>query len=42
MVEFMLTQRENEKGITVITYRESDANGIAARAFYRRLGFCRM
>lgn len=27
------------KDITVTTYRESDANGIAARAFYKRLGF---
>ena len=27
------------KDITVTTYRESDANGIAARAFYKHLGF---
>ena len=39
MVDFMLTQMDVGKDITVTTYRESDANGIAARAFYKRLGF---
>lgn len=39
MVAFMLTQMEEEKDITVTTYREGDPNGIAARAFYKRLGF---
>lgn len=39
MVTFMLTQMEEEKDITVTTYREGDPNGIAARAFYKRLGF---
>lgn len=39
MVDFMLTQMDAGKDITVTTYRESDANGIAARAFYKRLGF---
>lgn len=39
MVAFMLTQMEDEKDITVTTYREGDPNGIAARAFYKRLGF---
>ena len=39
MVDFMLTQMEVGKDITVTTYRESDANGIAARAFYKHLGF---
>lgn len=39
MVAFMLTQMVEEKDITVTTYREGDPNGIAARAFYKRLGF---
>ena len=39
MVDFMLTQMDVGKDITVTTYRESDANGIAARAFYKHLGF---
>ena len=39
MVDFMLTQMEDGKDITVTTYREGDPNGIAARAFYKRLGF---
>ena len=39
MVDFMLTQMDVGKDITVTTYRESDANGIAARTFYKRLGF---
>lgn len=39
MVDFMLTQMEDEKGVTVTTYREGAPNGIAARAFYKRLGF---
>lgn len=39
MVAFMLTQMEEEKDITVTTYREGAPNGIAARAFYKRLGF---
>ena len=40
MVDFMLTQMDVGKDITVTTYREGDPNGIAARAFYKRLGFC--
>ncbi len=40
MVDFMLTQMERGKAITVTTYREGDPNGVAARAFYKRLGFC--
>ena len=40
MVDFMLTQMEAGKDVTVTTYREGDPNGIAARAFYKRLGFC--
>lgn len=39
MVAFMLTQMEEGKNITVTTYREGDPNGIAARAFYKRLVF---
>lgn len=39
MVDFMLTQMEAGKDVTVTTYREGDPNGIAARAFYKRLGF---
>lgn len=39
MVDFMLTQMEAGKDVTVTTYREEDPNGIAARAFYKRLGF---
>lgn len=39
MVDFMLTQMEDGKDITVTTYWEGDSNGIAARDFYKRLGF---
>ena len=39
MVDFMLTQMEAGKDVTVTTYREGDPNGNAARAFYKRLGF---
>ena len=39
MVDFMLTQMEEGKDISRITYQESDPNGQAARAFYKRLGF---
>lgn len=39
LVSFMLTQMEKDKDITVTTYREDDPNGIAARAFYKRMGF---
>ena len=39
LVAFMLEQMEAGKEITVTTYREGDLNGIAARAFYRHLGF---
>lgn len=39
MVDFMLTQMEDGKDITVTTYQEGNPNGIAARAFYKRLGF---
>ena len=39
MVDFMLTQMEAGKNVTVTTFREGDPNGIAARAFYKHLGF---
>lgn len=39
MVSFMLSQMPEGKDITVSTYRDGDPNGIAARAFYKRLGF---
>lgn len=39
MVDFMLTQMEVGRDITVTTYREGAPNGIAARAFYKRLSF---
>ena len=39
LVSFMLTQMDKGKHITVTTYREGDPNGIAARAFYKSLGF---
>ena len=39
LVAFMLEQTEAGKEITVTTYREGDPSGIAARAFYRHLGF---
>lgn len=36
----MLERMDNMEDITVTTYREGDPNGIAARAFYKSLGFC--
>ena len=39
LVHHMLTQMEEGKDITVTTYREGDPNGVAARAFYKYLGF---
>ena len=39
MVSWMLSQMEEGQNVTVTTYREGDPNGIAARAFYRSLGF---
>lgn len=39
LVHHMLTQMEEDKDITVTTYREGDPNGAAARAFYKYLGF---
>lgn len=39
MVALMLRQFSAEDEIQVITYREGDEKGIAARAFYKKLGF---
>ena len=39
MVSLMLTLMEPERDIVVTTYREGVPEGIAARAFYKRLGF---
>ena len=39
MVSFMLSQMEAGKDVTVTTYQEGDPSGVAARAFYRSLGF---
>lgn len=39
LVDFMLTQMEKGRDVRVTTYREGNPNGIAARAFYRSLGF---
>lgn len=39
MVSYMLTQMDSREDITVTTYREGVPEGIAARAFYKRIGF---
>ncbi|MGM9612759.1 MAG: GNAT family N-acetyltransferase [Butyricicoccus sp.] len=39
MVSFMLTFMDSEKEVVVTTYRDGVPEGIAARAFYKRLGF---
>lgn len=39
MVYYMLTFMDPESNIIVTTYREGVPEGIAARAFYKRLGF---
>lgn len=39
MVSYMLGFLDKEKDIVVTTYREGVPEGIAARAFYKRLGF---
>ena len=39
MVSYMLTFMDPQKDIVVTTYREGVPEGIAARAFYKRLGF---
>lgn len=39
MVSYMLTFMDSTKDVVVTTYREGVPEGIAARAFYKRLGF---
>lgn len=39
MVGLMLEQLPHNKDVTVSTYREGDPNGIAARKFYKKMGF---
>ena len=39
MVSYMLKFLDNERAIIVTTYREGVQEGIAARAFYKHLGF---
>ena len=39
MVEYMLPLLEPGREITVTTYREGVPEGIAARAFFKHLGF---
>ena len=39
MVSYMLTLMEPGKDVVVTTYRAGVPEGVAARAFYKRLGF---
>lgn len=39
MVSYMMTFMDSHKAIVVTTYREDVPEGIAARAFYKKLGF---
>ena len=39
MVSYMLTKMNPQSDISVTTYREGVPEGIAARAFYKRIGF---
>ena len=39
MVSYMLTWMDAKEDITVTTYREGVPEGMAARAFYKRMGF---
>ncbi len=39
MLEHMLPNMDADRDISLITYREGDPKGQAARAFYRSLGF---
>lgn len=39
MFKFMLLHMRTDKAITVTTYREGVPEGIAARAFFKRIGF---
>lgn len=39
MIELMLEQLPHGKDVTVSTYRDGDPRGIAARPFYKKMGF---
>lgn len=39
MVSYMLTYMDPKRAVVVTTYREGVPEGVAARAFYKRLGF---
>ena len=39
MLSYMLTFLDAEKDVVVTTYREGVPEGIAARAFYKHMGF---
>jgi len=39
MLELMLAKMDRERPVVVETFREGDARGIEARAFYKRMGF---
>lgn len=39
LAAFMLTQMDEGKDVTLLTYQEGNPNGAAARALYKRLGF---
>lgn len=39
MVSYMLTKMDPQSDISVTTYRDGVPEGIAARAFYKRMGF---
>lgn len=39
MVSYMLTKMDSQNDIFVTTYRDGVPEGIAARAFYKRIGF---
>lgn len=39
MVSYMLGLMDSDKDVVVTTYREGTSEGIAARAFYKHLGF---
>ena len=39
MLSYMFTKLDSSKDIFVTTYRDGVPEGIAARAFYKRMGF---
>ena len=39
MVSFMITKMDTNKDITVMTHPDGVPEGVAARAFYKRMGF---